>query len=271
MLQFYRHNFADERKGIFRYMIVGHNAGFCIPSELNRYDTIVIDSSPYKLYLRRGAFTPRTQRIVLAAAALHELGHSLGIAPWTFQGNDNMSFAYGRQEKQEFLGTWADYYSVMNYYYIWDKKLADYSDGSNGPPYDQNDWENFYFPTFEIDSNAVEDPIIEPPGTDRLINETPEPLWDSWYIEENLTQSNQVKFSTKCYVENVDAEFRIYVPDSYDVNEKNGTYVKIYAKPDTGTSHSQWSLIAEGTLDETGEIIFYSIDETIDELWQYID
>jgi len=30
------------------------------------------------------------------------------------------------------------------------------------------------------------------------------------------------------------------------------------------------SLIAEGTLDETGEIIFYSIDETIDELWQYI-
>ncbi len=271
MLQFYRHNFADERKGIFRYMIVGHNAGFCIPSELNRYDTIVIDSSLKKVYTKRFAFTPRTQRIVLAAAALHELGHSLGIAPWTFQGNDNISFAYGRQEKQKFLDTWADYYSVMNYYYIWNKDLADYSDGSNGPPYDQNDWENFYFPTFEIDSNAVEDPIIEPPGTDRLINETPEPLWDSWYIEENLTQSNQVKFSTKCYVENIDAEFRIYVPDSYDVNEKNGTYVKIYAKPDAGTSYSQWSLIAEGTLDETGEIIFYSIDETIDELWQYID
>ncbi len=80
-----------------------------------------------------------------------------------------------------------------------------------------------------------------------------------------------MKFSTKCYVENVDAEFRVYVPDNYDVNEKNGTYVKIYAKPDAGTSYSQWSLIAEGTLDETGEIIFYSIDETIDELWQYIN
>ena len=28
MLQFYDHNFDDSRKGIFRYMIVGHNAGF---------------------------------------------------------------------------------------------------------------------------------------------------------------------------------------------------------------------------------------------------
>ncbi len=271
MLQFYRHNFADERKGIFRYMIVGHNAGFCIPSELNRYDTIVIDSSLYKLYLKRGAFTPRTQRIVLASAALHELGHSLGIAPWTFEGNDNITFTHGRQEKQEFLDTWGDYYSAMNYYYIWDKKLCDYSEGSNGPPYDQNDWENFYLPTFEIDSNAVEDPIIEPPGTDRLINETPEPLWEHWFIEENLTMAHQAALSKKCYVENVDAEFRVYVPESYDTKGKNGTYVKIYAKPHTGTTYSQWSLIAEGTLDETGGISFYSLDEKINELWQYIN
>ena len=172
MLQFYRHNFADERKGIFRYMIVAHNAGFAIPSELNHYDTLVIDSSPYKLYFKRSAFTPRTQRIVLAAAAMHELGHSLGISPWTFGGNDNITFTKGRQQKQEYVKTWGNYHSVMNYYYIWNKKLADYSDGSNGPPYDQNDWESFYLPYFKIDANAVEDPIIVPPGKDRLINET---------------------------------------------------------------------------------------------------
>ena len=270
MLQWYRHNFADERKGIFRYMIVGHNAGFCIPSELNHYDTLVIDSSLYKLYLRRSAFTPRTQRIVLAAAAMHELGHSLGISSWTFEGNDNLSFAQGRQEKQKYRETWGDYYSVMNYYYIWDKKLADYSIGSNGLPYDQNDWENFYLPTFQIDSNAVEDPIIESPGKDRVINETLEPVWEDWIIDENLTIANQVSLAEKCYVENVDAEFRVYIPSGYNINHKNDIPVKIYAKPHTGTTYSQWSLIAEGTLDVTGDILFYSLDEQINDLWQYI-
>ena len=269
MLQWYRHNFADERKGIFRYMIVGHNAGFAIPSEFNRYDTLVIDSSLYKLYLKRFAFTPRTQRIVLASAGLHELGHSLGISPWTFEGNDNITFARGRQAKQAFLDTWGDYYSAMNYYYIWDKKLADYSEGSNGPPYDQNDWENFYLPTFEIDTNAVEDPIIKPPGKDRVVNETPEPLWGNWVIDEDLTRATQVSLAQKCYVENVDAEFRVYIPSGYNINHVNGIPVKIYAKPHTGTTYSQWSLIAEGLLDETGDIHFYSVDEKINELWRY--
>ncbi len=271
MLQFYRHNFADDRKGIFRYMIVGHNAGFCIPSELNRYDTIVIDSSLYKIILKRGAFTPRAQRIVLASAGLHELGHSLGIAPWTFEGNDNLSFAQGRQEKQAFLDKWGDYYSAMNYYFIWDKKLADYSEGTNGPPYDQNDWENFYLPTFDIDSNAVEDPIIEPPGKDRLVNETPEPIWGQWCIKENLSSSDQEMLSSKCHVENVDVDFRVYIPENIFSRINNGNYVKIYAKPQTGTTYSQWSLIAEGTLDFKGEINFYSLDEKINELWQFID
>jgi hypothetical protein len=270
MLQFYRHNFADERKGIFRYMIVGHNAGFAIPSELNHYDTLVIDSSLYKLYLKRSAFTPRTQRIVLAAAAMHELGHSLGISPWTFGGNDNITFTHGRQQKKEYVETWGNYYSVMNYYYIWDKKLADYSDGSNGPPYDQNDWKSFYLPTFKIDLNAVEDPTIKPPGKDRVINETLEPVWNDWVIDENLTIAYQQSLAKKCYVENVDAAFRVYIPSGYNINHKSGIPVKIYAKPHTGTTYSQWSEIAEGTLDKTGNIHFYSLDEKINELWQYI-
>jgi hypothetical protein len=269
MLQFYRHNFADERKGIFRYMIVGHNAGFCIPSELNRYDTIVIDNSLYRI-ITRLALTPRTQSLALTAAAMHELGHSLGIAPWTFQGNDNISFTYSRQQEQEYTDTWGDYYSVMNYMHIWDYDCVDYSDGSNGAPYDQNDWEHFYLPTFEVDVNAVEDPIIEPPATDRLVNETPEPLWNDWYLEENITLQNLATVSNVCYVENVDAEYRVYVPENFDENNKNGTYVRIYAKPDTGATYSQWSLIAEGTLDDSGMISFYSIDEKIDWLWQYL-
>ena len=90
------------------------------------------------------------------------------------------------------------------------------------------------------------------------------------YLDENLTLANQVSLAQKCYVENVDAEFRVYIPSGYDINHKNGIPVKIYAKPHTGTTYSQWSLIAEGTLDATGHILFYSLDEKINELWQYI-
>lgn len=268
MLQFYRYNFADERKGIFRYMVVGHMAGFCIPSELNRYDTIVIDSSPYRVILRRHAFTPRASRIVLAAAALHELGHSLGIAPWTFQGNDNISFSYGWQERQQYRNTWGDYYSVMNYFHIWDKELIDYSDGSNGPPYDQNDWEHFYLPTFEIDSNAVEDPIIEPPGTDRLINESPEPLWNGWVIDENITiEYSNILRSMYC-VKNVNnVDLRAYVSENINVDSESKHIAKIYAKPDTGATYSQWSLIAEGKVDQNGTVSFYSQKALIGEIY----
>jgi hypothetical protein len=157
MLQFYQYHFADNRKGIFRYMVVGHNAGFCHPSKDNRYDSMAIDSSLYKLILKRGAFTPRTQRIVLASAAMHELGHSLGIAPWTWGGNDNMTFGLGKAEKQAFIDKWGNYVSVMNYYYIFDKTLMDYSNGSHGTG-DQNDWKAFDLTAFKRDDSMIEYP-----------------------------------------------------------------------------------------------------------------
>jgi len=271
MLQFYRNNFDDSRKGIFRYVVVGHDAGFCIPSQYNQYDTIVIDSSLNKIYFKRGAFTPRTQRIVLAAAAMHELGHSLGIAPWTFQGNDNLTFVNGRAAKQEYIDKWGDYYSVMNYLYIWDKSLADYSDGSNGPPYDQDDWKNFYLPTFEVDVNAVEDPTIEPPALDRLINETVEPTWTDWVYDENLTTEYKSVLSEKYYIENIDkVEVRAYIPANFDEKMGINETVKIFAKPDCDHSYSQWSLIAEGMLNKDNELTFYSQQEIIDQLMEFI-
>jgi len=263
MKQFYDHYFSDDRKGIFRYIIVGHNAGFCIPSEFNRYDTIVIDSSPYKSYLRRSAFTARTQRIVLAAAAMHEIGHSLGIAPWTFEGNDNFTFANGRQAKLNYADTWGDYYSVMNYFHIWNKNLVDFSDGSNGPPYDQNDWLHFYLPTFYIDSNAMEDPEIEPPGKDRLIDENPEPTDKDWIYDMNLTEKFEIDISKMCFVENVDFEIRLYVESDIDIKNKT---IRIYAKPDVYPTYSIWSLVSEGNLNLDGTICFYSSEEIIDNL-----
>ena len=261
MLQFYKHNFADDRKGIFRYMIVGHNAGFCIPSTFNRYDTIVIDSSPYRL-IKRTAFTPRTQRIVLASAALHELGHSLGVAPWTFQGCDNLTFAQG--QRQEFASTWGDYYSVMNYYHIWDKKLADYSLGTNGGPYDQNDYENFYLPTFYIDVNAIEDTELELPGTNRLVYDVPEPVGKGWRYDENLTMNHSAMLQSLSYVENMDCDYRVYVKNETINESSSDSVVRIYAKPDSGTSYSEWSLISIGMVDEDQDISLYYQQERID-------
>jgi hypothetical protein len=167
ILQFYKNHFPDERKGIFRYIVVGHNAGFCHPSEFNSYDTMAVDTSLYKLLLKRQAYTPRTQRIVLASAVLHELGHSLGIARWTIEGCDNLTFADGKAAKQEFVNNWGNYKSVMSYYYIWDKTIVDYSDGSHGTN-DQNDWEKLDLTFFNNESKVIEDPGFQPPGHEEI-------------------------------------------------------------------------------------------------------
>ena len=167
MLQFYRNHFPDERKGIFRYVVIAHNAGFCHPAEYNKYDCMAVGTSPEKLYLKRGAFTGRTQRIVLAAGIMHEMGHSLSIGPWNVGGCDNITFAFGRAEEQEFLDRWGDYRSVMSYYYIWDKTLVDYSDGTNGPN-DVSDWDLLDLRFFQENAKVIEDPGFELPGVEEI-------------------------------------------------------------------------------------------------------
>ena len=157
MLQFYKWHFPQDRIGIFRYLVVAHNSGFCHPSVNNRYDTLSVDTSLYKLLVKRAAFTPRTQRLMLASAVMHELGHSLGIAPWTFGGNDNITWAQGKAAKAAYLEAWGNYKSVMNYYCIFDKHLVNYSDGTHGPG-DQNDWKAFDLTAFKKDDKEIEYP-----------------------------------------------------------------------------------------------------------------
>jgi len=155
MLQFYKWHFAEDRRGIFRYLVVAHNSGFTHPSVNNRADTMTIDSSPYKMYIRRLAFTPRTQRLLLATAAMHELGHSLGIEPETFPPCDNLSWTISKAGKAAFVNAWGNYKSVMSYYYFNDKKLVDYSDGTHGPG-DQNDWAKLDLTYFKRNSEYIE-------------------------------------------------------------------------------------------------------------------
>jgi len=141
---FYQHHFADERKGIFRYVVIANKLGWNTPCEYNKYDTILVFSGR-KLNIKNFfAVTPRLRSILLAKGVLHELGHSMGLLPYTFPGNDIMSpvgIRYPSMPEEEYRNYLEQYHSIMNYNYIYrDVKLFDYSDGSNGAPYDQDDW-----------------------------------------------------------------------------------------------------------------------------------
>jgi len=158
---FYQHNFPDERKEIFRYVVIANKKGWNTPSEYNKYDTILVFSGR-KLNIKNFlAVTPRLRSILLAKGVLHELGHSMGLLPYTFPGNDIMSpvgIRYPNMPEEEYEKYLDQYHSIMSYNYIYrDRKLFDYSDGSNGAPYDQNDWNHLFLPSFQSDARAYED------------------------------------------------------------------------------------------------------------------
>jgi len=168
MLQFYNNHFPEERKGIFRYLVLANSAGFCHPAEFNMYDEMAVGNGLSRMIsITRRAFTPRTWRIALASGIMHEMGHSLGIGPWNVPGNDNLSYSGGRAAKQDYLEEHGNYVSVMNYYYIWDHTIADYSDGTNGRG-DVNDWEMFDLTFFQTEGKVVEDPGFELPGEEEI-------------------------------------------------------------------------------------------------------
>jgi hypothetical protein len=249
MLQYYNNHFADERKGIFRYVLIAHQSAFCHPSEFDRYDTLSVDTGLKKEILTKKAYTPRTQRLMLAAQLMHELGHSMGIAPWTFGGNDNFSFTQGKAAKKHYDETWGNYRSVMNYRVLYDKNLVDYSDGSNGPPYDQNDWENFYLPTFKREGDVIEEPNFETPGKDKIVfSETPFGV-TSYNYSEQLT-NQYIKKAGKSPVDPIKVDWRVYVK-AYS-STSSGRTLRIYALPNV--PFAEWTLIKEGYTSIEGKI-----------------
>ena len=154
--------------------------------------------------------------------------------------------------------------NLINYKNIDDKNLIDYSDGSNGSPYDQNDWAHFYLPTFEIEANAVEDPIIEPPGKERLINETVEPIQGDWILDENLTKTYTSVFSEIANINNMDVEYRVYMFGNDSIIQNEQPIIKVFARPDVFPTYAEWSLITEGKITEDKEIELYSQQALID-------
>ena len=278
-LMFYKHNFPDERKGIFRYLVVGYeNGGFIIPADYNKLDCIYVGNN-IAARITRLAFTPRVNRVMIAKNALHELGHSIGLVPVTFKGNDiqtrRITDRYPNMSDEEYDKFVKNYYSIMNYYYIYNKPfyfsdethtyLFDYSDGSNGEPYDQNDWEYIYLPTFQLDAVSYEEPeeTVDFTFEDfEVSDEYPGVVLDGWEFDENLTVKYSEKFTTLATVKNTDYEIQIYVKTERDEEgEKN---IRIYAKPNVEPVHVRWTLIAEGKLDYEENIQLYSQQSEID-------
>jgi hypothetical protein len=262
MLQFYRHNFPDERKGIFRYLIVANNAGFTTPCVFNHYDTIVIDTSLRKTYVKRLAFLPRYQRVVLAKGVLHELGHTLGLLPENFIGNDiygPASVRYPSMPKDEYNQYLTQYHSVMNYNYIFsDRKLFDYSDGSNQAPYDQDDWGHLYLPTFETNAKTIEEPVDQTFEDMEIYFKDPQVNLSGWELNGSLSAQYRTALNQDVYCKNTNSTFWVFTKINMTYQPSTRT-VRVYARPliTPFPTNAAPSLVLEGWINAAGELCFY--------------
>ena len=269
ILQFYEHHFPDERKGSFRYVVIGHSGPFNHPSKSNVYDTIHIAYNLKPRTLLKSFLyyrilpTPRAIRIKVASTLMHELGHSVGISPWTFGGCDNLSYTGGRAAKKHYAETWGNYYSVMNYFHIYDTKLLDYSDGSNGPPYDQNDWLMLFVPSFEYNAELIEEIYFEPPGLDKVVYGETETTVTGYVYNETLTEKITKDMKGWSPVDPIDANWLVFKLEDKD-KYPNYQDVVILVQPDV--PYAGWALYEEGNFDKEGNIHFYSQEEIINEV-----
>ena len=269
ILQFYKHHFPDERKGSFRYIVMGHDGPFNHPAKSNVYDVIhnAYNLLPMTLIKNLVAYkilpTGRANRIKVASTLMHELGHSVGISPWTFEGCDNISYAYGRAERKKYDETWGDYYSVMNYYHMYSTKLLDYSDGSNGPPYDQNDWMMLFVPSYQYNAELIEEIFFHPPGFDKIVWGETETSVTGYVYNETLTNKITKDMKGWSPVDPIDANWLVFKLDEKD-KYPNYQDIKILVQPDV--PYAGWALYGEGELDEEENINLYSQEDIISEI-----
>ena len=272
LLQFYTHNFADERKGIFRYMIAGTISGFCNPVTYNTFDSMEIGNSFRDAFRYRFAFSPRTIRLTYAAGVLHETGHTLGLVPVTFPGNDIMNSIagdrYPSMDDTDYDKYLNDYHSIMNYKYVYNKKLFDYSDGSNGE-YDQNDWAHIYLPTFEVDQIAYEEPRDKTFEDFEVVNDYPGVIVKGWEFDKNLTDRYSGEFEKLALQKNIDADIQVFVKT--DADSKDGYNLRVYAKPNVEPVFAVYSLVAEGKLDSGNNVELYSQQDSVNLAKNFIE
>jgi hypothetical protein len=140
----------------------------------------------------------------------------------------------------------------MNYYYIWDRKLIDYSDGSNGPPYDQDDWMELYLPTFQYEGVVIEDPTYNAPATDIVVVENESFKLKGWNYSNNLTKKYNDYIDDWSPIEPVKCNYSVYVKidNSSTPSDRN---IRIYAQPiftSTIVPPAQLTLLFEYSIEE---------------------
>jgi hypothetical protein len=176
---------------------------------------------------------------------------------------------YPNMPEEEYKSYMEDYHSIMNYCYIFkDRQLFDYSDGSNGPPYDQDDWIHIYLPTFEIDALNYEEPVDESFEDFEVVNNYPGIVLDGWEYDGELTKNYKNEFQNQVFVKNTDFNISIYTKT--EKNDENQRNVRVYAMPNVYPVYAVWSLVAEGHIDKENNIQFYSLGNKIDQAMQQI-
>ncbi|HWR27090.1 MAG TPA: hypothetical protein VN377_01500 [Candidatus Thermoplasmatota archaeon] len=272
MLQFYDNYFPDERKGIFRYLVIGHGGGFQHPSKNNVYDTTQIAYVSARFKPLQNAFnfvlggavpTARGKRVQLGSLILHEMAHSCSIDADNchFGGIDNISMGTYLFPNKNYVKTWGQYHSVLNYLYTNAPKTFDLSDGENGPPYDQNDWGYMFTGYFQYNANLIEEPYYSA-GTGETLVKSEFRVTDYTY-DANLTEQFVNYIGDYSPTDPIKVNWSVYkIIDK----EKNPNYreIKIFAQPKIITTQ-QWVLNREADLDANGTLQFYSFDELMKE------
>jgi hypothetical protein len=157
----------------------------------------------------------------------------------------------------------------------WRKTLLDYSNGGNDPFYDQNDWEHLYLPTFQTESECIEDPTAIPPNYDLVTHELEavEKLefgLKDWEYNEELTQRyiNELPPDWSP-IDPVKCIWRVYV----NIREENlhrDKRLRVYALPDVYPTAAEYILFEEGYLDSEGNMHFYSMQNIIEDIMSKI-
>jgi hypothetical protein len=272
MLQFYTHYFPDERKGVFRYLVIGHGGGFQHPSKNNVYDTTQLSYLTAKIaplqklksFVILGLIpTERGRRISFGSVLLHEMAHSCSIDADNchFAGIDNVSYGLYIRPNKQYVATWGGYKSVLNYLYANSPKVFDLSHGENGPPFDQNDWGLVFCGYFKYNANLIEEPYYEAKTGENLVRSE----WrvTNYTYDENLTNQFIQSMGDKSPIDPIKVNWSVYrVTDK----AKNPTYpeIRIYAQPRIKTTQ-QLVMYQNGKIDSEGKLQFYSFDALLKE------
>jgi hypothetical protein len=274
MLQFYDTYFPAERRGIFRYLVIGHGGGFQHPSVNNVYDTTQISYPSGRLQLFKQILyffllgripTQRGVRVSLGGSLLHEMAHSCSVDAdnCQFEGIDNLSYASPIFPKKEYVETWGQYRSVLNYLYCHNPSVFDLSSGQNGPPYDQNDWSMMFVGYFEYNSNLIEEPYYTPQGGTKEV-QSQQPNVTGYTYDSNLTEQFVMQIKDYSPIDPIQVNWSVYRLTDKE-QYPNYPEIKVLVQPKIKTTR-QWLLYEEGNIDTEGNLQFYSFDKLLNEV-----